>query len=993
MNSYSPQEIESKWYQFWQQNKFFHSVPDARPHYSIVIPPPNVTGALHLGHALNNSIQDVLIRFHRMLGENACWIPGTDHAGIATQSVVERELYKKEGKTRHDIGRPALLERIWQWKEMFGNRIIDQLKKLGCSCDWDRTCFTMEEKLSQAVRIVFLRLFQEELIYRGKRLINWCPGCRTALSNDELNYREVQSNLWHIRYPIKGTSEFIIVATTRPETMLGDTAVAVSSQDTRYQTLIGKTCILPLMDREIPIISDDILADPTKGTGAVKVTPAHDPNDYACGLRNHLPMINILNEDGTLNANAGKFQGMKAQEARQKIVEELTTLNLLVKIEPHLHDVAHCYRSDDIVEPFLSDQWFVKMQPLVELARQAVLNKEVTFFPQKREEDYLRWLDQTPDWCISRQIWWGHRIPIWYCRDCHPEIELAGNGEPIRIPGHAIPILPSQDDPKNSPLVCPICHQHNLVQDPDVLDTWFSSQLWPLSTFGWPNQTQDLAYYYPTNVLVTARDIIALWVARMVMMGMKFGGKKPFSHVFIHGTIQDENGDIMSKSRGNGFDPVKIIEGGSDHIRGKAPLKNIPAERMEYYPVYGCDALRFGLMSMTSGQGQDIRILVQRTERTNQTDTPTQSKDTADKSKTAATIQSKDNVNHNPQQTTGEVNDKQAKESAQPDNLKHYDVEIPLFEEGRRFCNKIWQAAHGVIFRNCEGLQRPAQPSPYLEDIWLSDLIHHLVADSISQLQEYRIGDLCNALYHFFWDDFCSWYLEIAKPRLWGEQGEASKQYAQVMLADTLETFLRLLHPIMPFLTEELWQTLQTCLGTADKNKACTNSQWPKAEQFIANSTVRKSMDLAREITTAINNIRAEQKLKPGQKLPKAIFVGPQTTLDTLQNLLAGISRLSKVEQIDLLPTLEKPPHTAMRMVADICVYIPLEGVIDFAKEREKLEKELNKVKQQIESLEKKLANPDYTSRAPSHVVARERERLADFQKMVQQLQLELQAL
>lgn len=967
MNSYSPQEIESKWYQFWLQHQFFHSEINEKPHYSIVIPPPNVTGALHLGHALNNSIQDVLTRFHRMLGENACWVPGIDHAGIATQSVVERELYKKEGKTRHDIGRQALLERIWQWKEKFGNRIIDQLKKLGCSCDWDRTCFTMDDKLSHAVRVVFLRLFREGLLYRGKRLINWCPGCRTALSNDELNHKEVSANLWHIRYPVKDTAEFIVVATTRPETMLGDTAVAVNSTDPRYQHLIGKTCILPLMNREIPIIADNDLADPTKGTGAVKVTPAHDPNDYACGLRNHLQMVNILNEDGTLNANAGKFQGMKALDARKKVVEELKAQELLLKIEPIQHNVAHCYRSDDIVEPFLSDQWFVKMQPLVELARKAVLDKEVTFFPIKREEDYLRWLEQTPDWCISRQIWWGHRIPMWYCRDCHPEIELASNGEPIRIPGHATVILPPNEDKDSTPTQCPKCGSKKLVQDPDVLDTWFSSQLWPLSPFGWPNPTQDLAYYYPTNVLVTGRDIIALWVARMVMMGMKFAGKKPFSHVFIHGTIQDENGDIMSKSRGNGFDPVKIIEGGSDHIKGKAPLKDVPAERMEYYPTYGCDALRFGLMSMTSGQGQDIRILVQRTLRT------------AESTKQAT--------------ESAKQNGEPSKTADDAANLKHYDVEIPLFEEGRRFCNKIWQAAHGVIFRNCEGFVRPSQTSTYLEDIWLNDLMHHLVADAKTQLLEYRIGDLCNALYHFFWDDFCSWYLEVVKPRLWGEQGEQSKQHAQAMLIDTLEVFLRLLHPVMPFLTEELWQNLQTCLGKANSNQACMTSKWPDPGQFMPNPIARQSMDLAREITSAINNIRAEQKLKPGQKLPKAILVSTPATLETLQPLILGISRLSKVEQVTTLPALEKPPHTAMRMAKDVSVYIPLEGVIDFDKERQKLEKELAKMKQQIESLEKKLANSDYTSKAPAHVVARERERLAEFQKTSQQLQQEIQTM
>ncbi len=945
MNSYSPQEIESKWYKFWEENKYFHSTPDQREHYSIVIPPPNVTGALHLGHALNNSIQDVLIRFHRMLGYNACWIPGTDHAGIATQSVVERELFKKENKTRHDIGRQALLDRIWKWKENYGNRIIDQLKKLGCSCDWDRTCFTMDEHLSHAVRVVFLKLFQEGLIYRGKRLINWCPGCRTALSNDELVYHDVSAHLWYIRYPVKGTSEYITVATTRPETMLGDTAVAVNSQDPRYQHLIGKTCILPILEREIPIVADDLLADPQKGTGAVKVTPGHDPNDYACGLRNHLPMISILNEDGTLNSNAGKYQGLKVMDARGKVVAELKEKELLVKIEPIQHPVAHCYRSDDVVEPFLSDQWFVKMAPLVEMARKVVLDKETIFFPPKREEEYLRWLDQTPDWCISRQIWWGHRIPIWYCRDCNPDIELTANGEPIRIPGTALPILPDVNNPNHSPQHCPKCQSKNLVQDPDVLDTWFSSQLWPLSTFGWPDETKDLEYYYPTNVLVTARDIIALWVARMVMMGMKFLGKKPFSNVFITGTIQDENGDIMSKSRGNGFDPVKIIEGGVEHIRGKEPLGNIPAERVEHYPMYGCDALRFGLMSMTSG-GQDIRILVHRKERTEEKDT-----------------------------------------------LKHYDVEIPLFEEGKRFCNKIWQAAHGVIFRNCEKLQRTELNSAYLEDIWLMDLLHHVVSDATEQLKSYRIGDMCNTLYHFFWDDFCSWYLEIAKPRLWGEQGEESKRYAQTMLVETLETFLKLMHPIMPFVTEELWQNLHTALGDNPSVKSCMLMQWPNAQQFPQNANVREAVDIAREIISSINNIRSEQKLKPGQKLPLAILVSEnEKRLSSLEPLFTGICRLGKAEKIESKTSYEKPSHTATRLIKDVSIYIPLEGVIDFEKERQKLQKEITKLQQQIDQIEAKLSNQEYISKAPANVVTRERDRQNEFKKSLLQLQQELQS-
>jgi len=947
-DAYSAQNIENKWYKYWEERKYFHAEPDHREHYSIVIPPPNITGALHLGHALNNTIQDVLIRFHRMKGRNTCWIPGTDHAGIATQSVVEKRLYQQEGKTRHDIGREALLQKILDWKEQFGHRIVNQLKKMGFSCDWDRLCFTMDDNLSLAVRTVFLQLFNEGLIYRGKRLINWCPGCRTALSNDELVHQDVDAKMWQIRYPIENSDQYITVATTRPETMLGDMAVAVHSKDERYTHLIGKNCILPLANRPIPIIADDLLANPEKGTGAVKVTPGHDPNDYNCGLRNQLPMMNILNEDGTLNENAGEYEGLKVQEAREKVLSDLKTLGLLGEIQDIVHPVAHCYRSDDIVEPYLSDQWFVKMQPLVEMARQAVVDGEVTFFPAKQTDDYLRWLDNTPDWCISRQIWWGHRIPIWYCRNCHPEIELSANGEPIVIPENAQPILPETAEKNSIPCSCPVCGKNNLIQDPNVLDTWFSSQLWPFSTLGWPNITNDLEYYYPTNVLVTARDIIALWVARMVMMGKKFLKQKPFSHVYIHGTIQDENGDIMSKSRGNGVDPVNIIDGGIAEIHGKAPFKQIPADRIEHYQAYGCDSLRYGLMSMSSGQGQDIKILIQRNLRNEKT------------------------------------------------TLPHYDVEIPLFEEGRRFCNKIWQACHGVVFRNTENLQPQKEQSTALEDQWLNHKLHELIKSATTSLEEYKIGEMCNELYHFFWDDVCSWYLEIIKPRLWGEQGDASKEQAKWHLVKTMDTFLRMMHPIMPFLTEELWQTLKNQLPehTLGTEEACIIAPWPDATQFPTNKESLQIVELAREISAAINNIRAEQKLKPSEKIAEAYIASTNNAmLEKLQNLSIGVQKLTKVEKIYITSNMEKPDKTASRVLSDILVYIPLAGMMDIEKEKEKLNQEIHKLQEQIARLETKLANTEYTSKAPAQVVEKDRNKLADMQKRSQQWQEQLQSL
>ena len=933
--AYAPTEIENKWYQYWEKNHLFHAEPDERPPYCIVIPPPNITGALHLGHALNNCIQDVLVRFYRMRQYNACWVPGTDHAGIATQSVIEKRLYREEGKTRHDIGREALLDRIWKWKDTYGNRIIDQLKKLGCSCDWQRTCFTMDRNLSHAVRVVFLQLFQEGLIYRGKRLINWCPGCCTALSNDELKYRDKKAHLWEINYPVKDSDRTVTVATTRPETMLGDTAVAVHSQDKRYQELIGQKCILPLLQREIPIIADDLLADPKKGTGAVKVTPGHDPNDYACGLRNQLPMINILNEDATLNENAGPYCGLTVAAARERVLQDLQAQGLLGETQDIEHAVAHCYRSDDVVEPFLSDQWFVKMQPLVELARQAVVEERVTFFPGKRAEDYLRWLDQTPDWCISRQIWWGHRIPIWYCRDCHSDIEVNKNGEPKLIPGNARPILPQSDAVDANPEKCPQCGKDNLLQDPDVLDTWFSSQLWPLSTLGWPEATKELQYYYPTSVLVTARDIIALWVARMVMMGMKFRQLQPFSHVFIHGTIQDEHGDIMSKSRGNGFDPVRVIEGGTDHIDAVAPIDDIPAQRTEHYPIYGCDALRYGIMSMTSGQGQDIRIAVQRNIRPDQS----------------------------------------------------YDVKIPLFEEGRRFCNKIWNACHGVIFANCRQVQIATNPSPYLEDRWLADRLHQVIIQATAALENYRIGEVCNLLYHFFWDDLCAWYLENAKSRLWGEQGEASRQHSQTILLKALDTFLRLLHPVMPFISEELWQELSKLMPDQEKPaSACIVASWPQAHHYQSDAAATKIVELARDIASAINNIRAESKLAPGKKVPQVILTGENAVLlAALEPMHSGIKKLCKIEAIHSEANVAKPEQTAMRMVKEVVIYVPLTGLIDFAKEKERLDKEIANLDQQISRLESKLANPSYTGKAPAHLVERDRERLAEYQKQRRQ--------
>lgn len=938
--AYNPKIIEESIYQMWEKKGYFASQPEkGRPYFSIVIPPPNVTGVLHLGHALNNTIQDILIRYYKMNGYNTCWIPGTDHAGIATQTRVEQEIYKEEKLQRHDLGRKAMLSRIWEWKEHYGNTILTQLKKLGCACDWDRTAFTMDEKLSFAVRKVFLDLFEEGLIYRGKRLINWSTGCQTALSNDELEHKDVQTSFWHIRYPLEGDSgEYIEIATTRPETMLADTAVVVHPDDERYKHLIGKTVGLPLTDRKIPIIADAILADPEKGTGAVKCTPAHDFNDYACGLRHNLEIINILENDGTLNSLAGNsFSGLTVKAARKKVIEQLEQLGLLIKTDPLSHSVAHCYRSHTVVEPLLSNQWFVKMDPLVELAKKAVVDKQIRFIPDKRELDYLRWLESTPDWCISRQIWWGHRIPIWYCADCN-EITRDKFGDTVTVAEGAKAILPDSPAADKVPAVCPVCDSNNLVQDPDVLDTWFSSQLWPLSTLGWPTENEDLAYYYPTSVLVTARDILALWVARMVMMGMKYqNGVAPFNTVYITSTILDERGDIMSKSRGNGIDPLRVIEGGIDHIKATKKLGSIPGNRKEHYPVYGADALRYGLISMIQGQSQDIKMPIGR-----------------------------ENI---------------------PGKDDEYKVSIPKLEEGRRFTNKIYQATFGFILPNCEGFIYQEEKSSFLIDQWLD----HKVSRSIDAVKKavaaFRLGDACNEIYHLFWDDFCSWYLESVKNRLLGKEGKDGCIQAQNTLIKTTYTIVRLLQPIMPFISENVFASLKEIIekggGTVD-GESCMVSPWPKSEKdsmsYCENQEAHDQTELAREIVAAINNIRSEQhSIKPGQQLPMVYLVYPDVLeMKTfMRHLSPAIQLLSKVKDIEMLSSAPHSTQTASRIVGkNVEVVVPLEGLIDVDAEKEKLNSEIERVASFIQKIEGRLKNEGFLIRAPKEVVERDQARI-----------------
>lgn len=1010
--AFDPTAIEKPWYQWWKDNGFFHArvVRDRKP-YSIMIPPPNVTGALHLGHALNNTLQDILIRIARMKGYEAMWLPGTDHAGIATQTVVERRLWNEEQKTRHDLGRDALIERIWEWKEVYEKRILGQLQRLGCSLDWQRTQFTMSPELSRAVRYVFLALFREGLIYRGKRLINWSPGVQSALSNDELVYKTVQGHFWYIQYPLEDQeSEYIEVATTRPETMLGDTAVAVHpnpeaelkkrleaarkkgdtdrvhvleqriEQDLprlkRFASWIGRYAILPLLGRRIPIVGDELLTDPEKGTGAVKVTPAHDPNDYACGQRHKLPMINILHPDGTLNEAAGPYQGLYgSSEGRQKVVADLKAQGFLSKVEDHEHEVAHCYRSHVPIEPYLSNQWFVQMQPLVDLAKKCYTDGHVVFHPEQRGRDYMRWLDSTPDWCISRQLWWGHRIPVW--SRTYPLHEVRNLPEHYHdgmvddlswcdLPfaqtnqEHAVArLLLDRQENSAQLLICVYEGQSELEQtlqeagfsqDEDVLDTWFSSQLWPLSTLGWPEETEELQYFYPSHVLVTARDILALWVARMVMMGMKFRNVTPFLHVLINGTVQDEHGNIMSKSRGNGFDPVLVIDGGMDTLHAQEDLGNIPKDRIEHYPVYGTDSLRYGLTSLTSGNTQDIRLQVFRELRKN-----------------------KEN------------------------NLPAYDVNIPRFEEGRRFCNKIWQASRGVVFRQCKGYTVDSTVEA-LEDRWLYHRLHQGIQAVETSLKDFDLGSACEELYRLFWDDFCSWYLEVLKPRLWGDFGPASKAQAQTHLIKALDTLLRLLHPFLPLVTEALWQELQSLcaeVGQRDPSVTLMKSGWPKASDFPEDTEAFARTNLLRQVTATINQMRSQQPgLTDKSQLPLLLLAGSTPKrLEHLKDAVENLRKFLRIDNVQIVAESNRPKLSAAAVVEDVRIYLPLEGLIDIKTEIERITKQLESCQKNIQKLEQQLGNEGFVSRAPEQVVVQSRERLKQDQEAVVVLKHQLQQL
>jgi valyl-tRNA synthetase len=876
--AYEPHKAEGKWYPRWLAADMFHGRTDLKKKpYSIVIPPPNVTDILHLGHALNNTLQDILIRWKRSSGYEAEWVPGVDHAGIATQVVVEKALVKK-GISRQQIGRELFLERVWAWKEEKFGLIINQLQRLGCSCDWNRTRFTMDEGLSRAVKEVFVCLFEKGLIYRGNRLINWCPRCLTSLSDDELVREDIDSHLWYIRYKVKGSNQYLTVATTRPETMLGDTAVAVNPDDKRYKKFIGKSVILPILDRELPVIADDYV-DLEFGTGVVKITPAHDFNDFEVGNRHNLERINILNPDGTLNENAGPFSGQDRYEARKNILPELEEGKHLIKTEDYKMAVSTCYRCETVVEPYMSVQWFVKMAPLAKPAIEASKSGELSFHPEHWSKTYLYWLENIRDWCISRQLWWGHRIPAYHCRDCN-EITVA----------------------REAPDVCPKCGSSRIEQDPDVLDTWFSSWLWPFSTFGWPEKTRELDFFFPTKALFTASEIIYLWVARMVMASYEFTGKLPFRDVYIHGTVRDARGIKMSKSLGNGIDPIEIID------------------------KYGADALRITLVLATP-EGQDPFI--------------------SEKS----------------------------------------------FELGRNFANKLWNASRFVIshldgHEIATAFERDGRTTD-LADIWILSRLNKAIGQINNYLSGYRFNTAAKVAYDFIWKDYCDWYLELAKPRLAQDSPDAVKNEARRVSEHVLLQILRILHPFMPFVTEEIYHLLPGVNESAFLN----DLGWPEAMPKFIDDDVERDFEIVQNIIGAIRNIRSEMDIPPGKKADVFIRTSDERTAEILGEQKAQLLNLGRINHLEIGADIKKPPLSASSVVPNVEIFIPLAELIDLDSERSRLSKELDEQSKYLDRIKKKLSNFDFLERAPADVIKAEKEKQKQAEDSIERLNKNLESL
>ncbi|MCD6554218.1 MAG: valine--tRNA ligase [Anaerolineae bacterium] len=873
--TYNPQKAEKPIYDWWERKGYFR--PEINPWkkpFTITMPPPNVTGALHLGHAITAAVEDLVTRYHRMKGDPTLWLPGSDHAGIATQNVVEREL-AKEGLTRHDLGREKFIERVWQWKEIYHKRITDQHRRLGVSCDWERERFTLDEGLSRAVREAFVRLYKQGLIYRGTYLVNWCPRCTSAISDLEVVHEERTGKLWYVRYPLEGGG-FIEVATTRPETILGDTAVAVHPDDERYTAMVGRTAILPILERRIPIIADEVV-DPEFGTGAVKVTPGHDPTDYEIGQRHDLPVINVLNENGTMNEAAGPYQGQDRYECRKNLVADLEKAGLLVKVENYQHSLGHCQRCNTVIEPYVSTQWFVKIKSLADAALEAVRDGRIRIVPERFTKVYFNWLENIRDWCISRQLWWGHRIPVWYCDDC--------GGQTCEV---------------TDPTKCAHCGSTNIRQDPDVLDTWFSSGLWPFSTLGWPEETEDFQYFYPTTMRETGYDILFFWVAREIMLGLAMTGQAPYSIVYLHGLIRNERGEKISKSMPDAekYDPLNIVD------------------------EYGADALRFTLLTGSS-PGNDMKLSLQRV------------------------------------------------------------------EASRNFANKIWNAARFVVSHMDEsvkpGISIQNLPEQNPVDKWIISRSNRLVADVTRLIEQYQYGEAGRQIYDFLWGEFCDWYIEMAKVRLYGQDPSAQNAARQV-LAYVLERTMRLLHPFMPFVTEAIWQNLP------HEGESIMIAPWPRAGGV--DEEAETAIELLMDIVRAIRNARAEFSVQPKQRIAASIAAGKYyDLLREQQDILLSLAHLDS-ERLELDTTLTDVPAQALTLVVGgVTIYLPLAGMIDVEAEKARIANEMERLTKLIANSQILLTNKNFISKAPAHVVQKERDKVTKYREKWQKLRERLESL
>ncbi|MCK8824428.1 valine--tRNA ligase [Fuchsiella alkaliacetigena] len=866
--TYDPATVEDKWYQFWMENDYFSGdIKEGAEAFSIVMPPPNVTGQLHIGHALDNTQQDILTRWKRMQGYSTLWVPGTDHASIATEVKVVDKMREEEGLEKEDVGRAGFLERAWAWKEEYGGRITEQLKKLGTSCDWSRERFTMDEACSKAVTEAFIRLYEEGLIYRGDYIINWCPDCKTTLSDVEVEHEEIAGHFYHLVYELQDSSEQLIVATTRPETMLGDTAIAVNPDDERYQHLIGETAILPILERELPIVADEFV-DAEFGTGLVKVTPAHDPNDFEIGQRHDLELIKVIDDHGVMTEAAGKYQGFDRYQCREELVADLKAQGKLVEVEEHDHAVGHCYRCDTVIEPLVSKQWFVKMEPLAEPAIAAVKEGETDFIPERFTKVYLNWMENIRDWCISRQLWWGHRIPVWYCQDCEAEIVA-----------------------RQEPSDCTECGSEELAQDEDVLDTWFSSALWPFSTLGWPEKTEELEFYYPTSVLVTGRDIIFFWVARMIFSGLEFKDEAPFSDVLVHGLVRDAQGRKMSKSLGNGVDPLEFID------------------------EYGADTLRFTLITGNT-PGNDMRF-------------------------------------------------RQEKVAA-----------------SRNFVNKIWNASRFVLMNLEDFEPTEVEELNYtLADRWIISRLQQTAEEVTTALEKYQLGNAAQALYDFMWNEFCDWYIELIKPRLYQEEDTVAKSTAQYVASSVLEKTLRLLHPFMPFITEEIWQRLP------QQGESIMLADWVSAEEEKLDQQAEEQMNVLMDVIRAIRNIRNEMKVNPGREITAILHPRSADRAEILVNGREYIADLAKVSEMSIKEELkEKPTQASTAVTNGVEVILPLAGMVDIDKEIARLEEELEEVEFEINRAQGKLANEGFVNNAPEELVEKEKEKVVQYKDKKEQL-------